>query len=274
MRTKIEIINLTPNRGVQNVPIRRRGEPKRKQIVSRKQLVYWCFIIALLLVTIAFAWASQPVISNSICTTDKCFARVERLKQCQTEGASSLIECATSKTLAIAELTIYNEIESLYYLSIEPASPWKENTISLLEETEGFSATAYCDTLVYTADGRYVKACKTGRERYSIGFGTKSYPNEVITREEARKRTYNYLQTVAFPEVEHLSCYNDNQKTAIADFIYNSWKYTKHIKTWLFFIHYVKNCDKEQIEGYLNPIYYQSKGMKKRRARQYDLFTK
>jgi len=54
--------------------------------------------------------------------------------------------------------------------------------------------------------------------------------------------------------------------------MYNSGKYTKHNTTGIYFIHYVKECNHEVIKGFLNPDNYASKGLKKRRAEQYNLF--
>ncbi len=70
-----------------------------------------------------------------------------------------------------------------------------------------------------------------------------------------------------------MACYNDMQKTAIADFMYNSWANTKHNVTWIPFYDYVVSCNKQVINWFLNPNNYKSKWLKKRRQAQYNYFN-
>lgn len=148
---------------------------------------------------------------------------------------------------------------------------WKNNTIKIIKKYEWIRFKAYCDKLIFK-NWKYLKACYTWKERYSIWYGSTSYKWEVIDQKEADRRVNEYLNNNVFPEIENLTCYNDNQKTAIADFMYNSWKYTKHKYTKKHFIYYVKNCDKKTVEWYLAPWLYNSKWLKKRRQAQYNFW--
>ena len=235
------------------------------------------FILALVVILIISAFMTargeaSGVINASICNTDKCNARIERLRECI--QSADIVQCATDKTMLVSADIIYGELASLLKLATSEPVVWKNDTISLLEQFEGFSPTAYCDNLIYNSKGQYVKHCPTWSERHSIGFWTQATsPQQTIAIKEARRLTTNYLQQTVYGEIENLSCYEDTQKTALADFMYNSGKNTKHNITGIYFIHYVKECNHEVIKGFLNPDNYASKGLKKRRAAQFNLFN-
>ena len=98
-------------------------------------------------------------ISATICNTDKCNARIERLRECS--QSADIVQCATDKTMLVSADIIYGELASLLKLATSEPVAWKEDTISLLEQFEGFSPTAYCDNLIYNSKGKYVKHCPT-----------------------------------------------------------------------------------------------------------------
>lgn len=151
-------------------------------------------------------------------------------------------------------------------------SSYVDKAIEILTTFEWFATKSYCDNLIYTDDGKYIKNCPTWKERYSIGYGTSSYPWEQITYNEWVARMRVQVLMMSKP-LEDLSCFNDNQKGAILDFMYNSWAYTKHKVTGKSFMYYVKSCDKAQIKWFLNPKFYVSKGLKKRRSAEYKVFN-
>jgi len=145
-----------------------------------------------------------------------------------------------------------------------------DKAIEILTSFEWFRTEAYCDNLIYK-NNQYVRYCPTWKERYSIWYGTKSYPWEKITYNEWVSRMR--ADILKRDDLKDLTCYTDNQKAAILDFYYNAWKYKKHNITWIYFVNYVKECNKEVIKWFLNPDNYQSKWLKKRRKAEYDLFT-
>lgn len=76
--------------------------------------------------------------------------------------------------------------------------------MKFLERWEGYRSEAYPDG-----------------PRWSIGFGTKSFEGEVISREEAERRKLNILlrlDTLVVSDVDWLSL---NQYVALVSFIYN-----------------------------------------------------
>jgi len=148
---------------------------------------------------------------------------------------------------------------------------WKNKTIELIKKYEWVRFSAYCDNLIHK-NWKYIPNCPTWKERFSIWYWSTSFRWEKINQNEADKRIKEYLENNVFNELENLTCYNDNQKIAIADFMYNSWKYTKHIYTWKTFLFYVKNCDKKTIEWYLAPWLYKAKWLKLRRQAEYNFW--
>lgn len=49
--------------------------------------------------------------------------------------------------------------------------------------------------------------------------------------------------------------------------MYNAWEWAKDTK-WIKFIEYVKKCDKNIVESFLNPNFYKPKWIKIRREKQ------
>jgi len=58
-------------------------------------------------------------------------------------------------------------------------------------------------------------------KQISIGYGTKSYPWETITAEEAEKRLTEAVRA-RFDRVKDLNL-TDNQKASLVSYIYNTW---------------------------------------------------
>ena len=107
-------------------------------------------ILSIWMIILSVEASTRAKIDSSICTTDKCHARIERLKECQ--HADDIIRCATDKTVTIIDDKVYKEMEQLFILSTsEVSNKWKADTLSLLEQFEGFSPTAYCDNLIYNS---------------------------------------------------------------------------------------------------------------------------
>lgn len=201
------------------------------------------FIIPVLLIVwmIYAMWteASEVVYSDSICSTDKCRARVERLNQCKWD-----LECATKKTLTESEKYIYNDLKNL-----EELSKWKSDLTSAVDFIswfEGLRLTAYYDWYA------------NGSNRYSIGYGTKSYPWEVITKEEAKKRKMRVLKPL-YKSIP--ACFNENQKTALSSYIYNTWGNQMNLP------YHISNCRKKDVEYIMN-VYWWNKELIERRKKE------
>ena len=162
----------------------------------------------------------------------------------------------------------WEEIHDIIYKE----QKWKQNTIGIIKKYEWLRLTSYCDRLIYT-NWKYIRSCPTWKERYSIGYGSTSYKWETITEQEANKRVNEYLEANIFNELDWLTCWSNNKKTAIADFMYNSWKYKKHNHTWITFLEYVKRCDNWTVAQFLYPWNYKQKGLKKRRNAEWYYWT-
>lgn len=192
---------------------------------------------------------------------------LDRLEQYEVNPVEQFIEQVDAEYNAPVEI----EVEPSIYQDNQ--EEFIDIAVEVLTAHEWFASTAYCDNLIYTEDWRYVKHCPTWYERYSIGYGTKSHKGETITYQEWVARMRADI-AVRGEELKELTCYTQNQKAAILDFYYNSGKYTKHNVTGIYFVYYVKNCNKEAIKGFLNPANYRSAGLKKRRDAEYYLFNK
>jgi hypothetical protein len=173
---------------------------------------------------------------------------------------------------------IIPKIEINHHIDIEPVEKtnifkdWRWNTIKLLKKYEWLSLVAYCDDLIMV-NGSYIRNCKTWKERYSIWYWSTSFKWEIITENEAEKKVIDFLENNIFPEINNLNCYTNWQKTAISDFMYNSWKYTKHKITGKTFLSYVKNCNKNEVWWFIAPRLYTSKWLKKRRTWEWNFWV-
>lgn len=288
---EIKIKNKTPNKWPQKVPIRR-GSPmvyKRKQKKTLKQLASLALVLCttlLLLIMIGVVFADTkpvaPKYSDSICNTDKCKARVARLNTCNLSDSDNVLDCTLRMTLRASEHSLSIEIKQL---EIEAGrkpkkaiETWKQTTINLTVSKEHFSATAYCDKLVpFTrANGTkgLKKACYTGRERYSNWYWTLSYKwAPLITKAQAWKKMEEEFENNFFPIVENTTCWTDNQKSAIADFAYNSGASVKHANTWIPFKSYVSSCNYKEVLWFMDYWLY-SGGVIDRKKAERLLFLK
>lgn len=102
----------------------------------------------------------------------------------------------------------------------------------------------------FIADFEWFRKCayRDGSSRYSIWYGTKSYPWECITENEAIKRKLYYIKPLidAIP-----SCFTDNQKIAIVSYQYNTGWWQMNLRN------HIKNCDKKRVLYIMN-VYWHS----------------
>ncbi len=293
---RINIVDKGNNKTRKPIKVRKPSSPKKiinyiQRLENVKEMEHK-ILIFLILLSIFFSIITLysnsveakdlPKYTSAICDSDKCRARVARLNECDNEKASDITHCAINKTLQALEISLMSELSSLEKqalrndLNSSLSTTWKEKAIELAIKHESFSPSAYCDTLkpFIKGDGtRWLrKACYTWKERYSIGYGTISYkgaPN--ITEEEARKRMYDEMESNFFPLLSGVSCWNDNEKAAIADFAYNSGKHRKHARTGKPFSHYVSSCNKQEVLGFMDYWLY-SWGVVKRKKAERNLF--
>lgn len=118
----------------------------------------------------------------------------------------------------------------------------------------------------FIADFEWFRECayRDGSSRYSIWYGTISYPWECITREEAIKRKIDYIKPLidAIP-----SCFTDNQKIAITSYMYNTgWN-----QMWL--KKYIENCDKKSVLYIMGVYWYNFPWLIKRRNIEINKFN-
>lgn len=255
---------------------------KRKQKKTLKQML----IIALVLSTILFlllwiVYASEPnapKYNDSICNTDKCKARVARLNTCNTEWNDNVVACATKLTLTASEKIVRNELSLLEERASREGVSWKQTAIDMTISHESFSPTAYCDKLEPFTRANWTKglkkACYTWKERYSIWYWTISYKwAPAITKAEATRRMHDVFASTFFPVVEKTTCWTDNQKSAIADFAYNSGAGRLHNITQIPFSYYVSSCNYKQVLGFMDYWLY-SGGVIDRKKAERELFLK
>jgi len=157
-----------------------------------------------------------------------------------------------------------------YKGTVEPSKDL-QIAVELAKKHEWLSLTAYCDTLKYVWT-KYIRDCRGRKtDRWSIWYWTQSVKGETITKIEAEEKMMQYFQNIQ-KEVAY-KCYNDQEKWAMLDFMYNSGRFTKHNTTWIPFVTYVKRCDKKTVNSFLYPWNYTSKWLKKRRNSEYIAFN-
>mgnify|MGYP003650546792 CR=1 FL=1 len=213
-------------------------------------IALWIIFIFLL----AIAPDKAKALNDSFCNSDKCKARVERLKQC--EGATDVVKCATKKTLEALESSINNDMDKLYQLAIKkPSKDVKTSLKQAVEFTsnfEGLRLQAYFDWAA------------NGSDRWSIWYGTKSYKGEIITKQEAIKRKMSIINPIynSLP-----ACFNENQKTALTSYIYNTGWNQLNLK------YYIQNCRFKDV-NYIMQVYGWNKELIKRRKSELYMFNK
>ena len=144
--------------------------------------------------------------------------------------------------------------------------------VSLQEESklkENIVATKYDNlakvTMDFVADFEWFKECSYwDRKQWSIGYWTKSYKWECITREEAKNRKAEVIKPIL---AEIPSCFTDNQKIAIVSYQYNTWGNQMGFK-W-----YVQKCDKKSVLYIMNSWGWNLPWLVKRRTIEISKFN-
>ena len=131
------------------------------------------------------------------------------------------------------EVSLISEKKS--ELKQEIVSDWKTDAMHFIADFEWFRECAYHDS-----------------KQWSIWYGTKSYPWECITKEEAIQRKKDHLQ--ALYELVDRTCYNDNQRISLVSYMYNVWVNAMGIQS------YVKDCDHKSIKYIMNTYGWTIKG--------------
>ncbi len=185
-----------------------------------------------------YATEAKTTYNDSFCNSDKCRARVERLKQCNWNT-----NCATKLTQEAGFKQLESELLNLKVLSL---SSWLNEAVAFTAGFEWLRLVAYYDGYL------------NGSGRYSIGYGTKSYKGEVITKEEAVARKLKYIEPLysSLP-----NCFNRNQKTALTSYLYNTWKYHSSI------LNKIDDCNIDGVERVMK-TYWHNPELKPRRAKE------
>lgn len=118
---------------------------------------------------------------------------------------------------------------------VKKVSDWKTDAMHFIADFEWFRECAYHDS-----------------KQWSIWYGTKSFPWECITKEEAIQRKKDHLQ--ALYELVDITCYNDNQRIALVSYMYNVGQNAMSISK------YVEKCDHKSIKYIMNTYGWTIKG--------------
>lgn len=242
-----------------------------RQVNKLPKIAMILMIFGILFTLIWFFWTkASDTIQNDFETQIEAVLEennIDEFIELVSEEYNEPVKLSTEEYLEKQDETYTKE-----YIEERKQEWWKENTIKIIKKYEWLHLTAYCDKLEYIWDSYYKVCHKYPNARYSIWYGSLSFKWETITEEKANNRLNDYLENNVFNLIENNSCYTANQKTAIADFIYNSWQYTKHSITKIYFIDYVRNCNMTAIEWFLAPYNYRSAWLKKRRQAQYNFW--
>lgn len=128
---------------------------------------------------------------------------------------------------------------------------------------EWFRAKAYCDRLVKRW-GKWIKDCKPAWSRWSIGYGTKSYPWEIITREEADKRYIAFI-TPRYKALSHC-WFSQNRIVWLISYQYNTGWYQMNLQK------HIQNCNSKEIK-YVMSKWGWSKNLYNRRQAELAKFN-
>ncbi len=166
--------------------------------------------------------------------------------------------------MSLGEALVFNP--AIQPISLPKANDdWHAMLLDIIKKYEGMHLKAYCDRLVMVGK-KYLPDCSPAGSRWSIGYGTKSFPGETITAEEAERRLLAHIDGIDFGD---MSCYTTGEKAAIYDFAYNAGPNAKHSNGTPFRT-YVERCDKESIKQFLYPGHYKQKGLQKRRQAEWN----
>ena len=109
------------------------------------------------------------------------------------------------------------------------------------------------DSMHFIADFEWFRECAyNDSKQRSVWYGTKSYPGECISKEEALKRKKSHLNPLF--ELVDKSCYTDTQKIALVSYTYNVWRNAMNIDS------YIEKCDIDSILYIMNSYWWTIKG--------------
>lgn len=120
-------------------------------------------------------------------------------------------------------------------VEVKKVSDWKTDSMHFIADFEWFRECAYYDS-----------------KQWSIWYGTKSFPWECITRDQAIQRKKDHLH--ALYQLVDRTCYNDNQKISLVSYMYNVWVNAMGIQS------YVKDCNHKRIVFIMNTYGWTIKG--------------
>ncbi len=154
-----------------------------------------------------------------------------------------------------------------YFMSnTHPAIPIKTEVVKIKEFT-AYEKTAF---LIKNFEGFEPKAYKDGN-RYSIGYGTISFENEMISKTEANKRFQKHIQTVVntvskkYPDVR---C-NSDLNASLCSFFYNAGMNHPKLDNHLKMLNY------ESAKKYMSSIVYfkgkRNQGLITRRNKEIEI---
>jgi len=126
---------------------------------------------------------------------------------------------------------------------------------------EGFRNKAYCDNLIKQGN-KWIKYCPTWKERFAIGYGTKSYKGEVISQKEGYRRLKETIMKNY--KLVNNGCYTLNQKKAILSYMYNTGGNQMNLKS------YIRKCSIKDIR-YIMSVWGNKSSHKSRRNEEKKL---
>ena len=178
-------------------------------------------LVAVVLITFIYIDKAEANYNNEFCNSNKCKARIERLKECNWN-----IECTVNKTLEAMEKDLYKNISNLKKKSLEAPKVGLNEAVQFVAKFEGFRSESYFDWYANWSN------------RWSIWYGTKSYKGEIITKEVATARKLAIVEPlyISIPP-----CFTQNQKIAITSYIYNTGWNQMGLKN------YIGKCKKKDV---------------------------
>lgn len=204
-------------------------------------IIWACVLVVVWLLTINQTDANNPKYKTEICNSNKCKARVERLNECRWD-----IDCAVKLTQKASYEHLYKELSNLEKESSKEVKQGLKQAVDFTVQFEGLRLKAYFDWYANNSN------------RWSICYGTKSYKWETVTKEECKKRKMAVI-TPIYNSIP--SCFNDNQKTALTSYIYNTGGNQMNMK------YHLQNCRKKDVR-YIMQVWGHNKELKPRRWKE------
>lgn len=122
---------------------------------------------------------------------------------------------------------------------------------------------------IWGFEGMHLKSYSDWSNRYSIGYGTKSYPGEVISKTEAENRARIVIQWIK--DRYELYKYDLNVQKAVCSFVYNLGSLNKEqlrkLENWFY------KALANDIKQYNKFNWKVAWGLTKRRSAEYNLLT-